>query len=106
MKEEGREDRNKGKVVIRVVHGEGKLEKNYRRGKGGGQNWDLRDLWYEVREVFWKAEGQWNASVMEVEYCWLEENLEKDNSNSSNYGRKQDGRESKSMFIPSNNVDS
>jgi hypothetical protein len=43
---------------------------------------------------------------MEVEYCWLEENLEEDNSNSRKYGRKQDGSESWSMFIPSNNVDS
>jgi hypothetical protein len=35
MKEERRESRNKDKVVIQVVHGQGKLEKNYGRGKEG-----------------------------------------------------------------------
>lgn len=35
IKEERREGRNKGKVVIQAVHGRGKLEKNYGRGKEG-----------------------------------------------------------------------
>jgi len=35
MKEERREGRKKGKVVIQAVHGRGKMEENYGRGKEG-----------------------------------------------------------------------